>query len=178
MYRPLAVYHQLSIRSLNYCSLVGFKGKGSYSPFPGLSCLFNHQQLFIEKVAEAPDPLFSGLDEKWIQAYISWEGNSQILLAWRHFLLVLVNDYFKGWLASDSCPLGKQENLLVPDYWTGLFSSPVIVGNLWDHELVYMSLVNDSPGLLTVAGCWWKSPPTWLVSAGYSAWHFFTDGVF
>ena len=23
-----------------------------------------------------------------------------------------------------------------------------------------------------------KSPPTWLVSASYSAWHFFTDGVF
>ena len=64
MYRLLAVCHQLSIGSLNYCSLVGFKGKGSYSPFPGLSCLFNHQQLFIEKVTEAPDPLFSGLDEK------------------------------------------------------------------------------------------------------------------
>ena len=28
------------------------------------------------------------------------------------------------------------------------------------------------------AGCWWKSLPAWLVSAGYSAWHFFMDGVF
>ena len=31
-------------------------------------------------------------------------------------------------------------------------------------------------GLSKVAGCWRKSPPTWLVSAGYSAWYFFTDG--
>ena len=131
MYRLLAVCHQLSIGSLNYCSLVGFKGKGSYSSFPGLSCLFNHQQLFIEKVTEAPDPLFSGLDEKLIQTYIFWASSSQILLAWGHFLLVSVNDFVKGWLALDSCPLGKQEKyLLVPDYWTGLFSSPVIVGNL------------------------------------------------
>ena len=35
-----------------------------------------------------------------------------------------------------------------------------------------------APGLLKVAGCWRKSPPTWIVLAGYSAWHFFTDGVF
>ena len=27
-------------------------------------------------------------------------------------------------------------------------------------------------GLSKVAGCHWKSSPTWLVSAGYSAWHF------
>ena len=32
--------------------------------------------------------------------------------------------------------------------------------------------------LSKVAGCWPKSPPTWLVLAGYYAWHFFTDGVF
>ena len=29
-----------------------------------------------------------------------------------------------------------------------------------------------------VAGCQQKSPPTWLVSASYSASHFFTDGDF
>ena len=33
-------------------------------------------------------------------------------------------------------------------------------------------------GLSKVAGCRRKSLPTWLVSAGYSAWHFFSDGVF
>ena len=33
-------------------------------------------------------------------------------------------------------------------------------------------------GLSKVAGYWRKSPPTWLVSAGYSAWYFFTDGFF
>ena len=32
-------------------------------------------------------------------------------------------------------------------------------------------------GLSKVAGCQQKSPPTWLVSAGYSAWHSFTDGI-
>ena len=31
-------------------------------------------------------------------------------------------------------------------------------------------------GLSKVAGCRRKLPPTWLVSAGYSAWHFFVDG--
>ena len=34
------------------------------------------------------------------------------------------------------------------------------------------------PELSKVASCRRKSLPTWLVSASYSAWHFFTDGVF
>ena len=33
-------------------------------------------------------------------------------------------------------------------------------------------------GLTKVAGCRWKSLSAWLVSASYSAWHFFTDGIF
>ena len=33
-------------------------------------------------------------------------------------------------------------------------------------------------GLSKVASCQQKSPPTWLVLAGYPAWHFFTDGIF
>ena len=33
-------------------------------------------------------------------------------------------------------------------------------------------------GLSKVASCRRKSQPTWLVLPGYSAWHFFTDGVF
>ena len=33
-------------------------------------------------------------------------------------------------------------------------------------------------GLSKVASCRRKSPPTWSVSAGYSVWHFFTDGIF
>ena len=32
-------------------------------------------------------------------------------------------------------------------------------------------------GLSKVAACLGKSPPAWLVAAGYSTWHFFTDGV-
>ena len=35
----------------------------------------------------------------------------------------------------------------------------------------------DSAGLSRVASCWWKLPLTWLVTASYSAWHFFTDGI-
>ena len=34
------------------------------------------------------------------------------------------------------------------------------------------------PGLSKVASCMANFAPTWLVSAGYSAWHFFTDGIF
>ena len=78
---------------------------------------------YIENVTEAPDSFFSGQDGKWIQAYIFWGSSSHILLAWGQFLLVFVNEFARGWLALDSCPLGKQENLLVPDYWTGLFSN-------------------------------------------------------
>ena len=33
-------------------------------------------------------------------------------------------------------------------------------------------------GLLKVAGCPQKLLPTWLVLAGYSALHFFMDGIF
>ena len=33
-------------------------------------------------------------------------------------------------------------------------------------------------GLSKVASCWQKSSPTWLVSAGYTVRHFFTDGIF
>ena len=33
-------------------------------------------------------------------------------------------------------------------------------------------------GLLKVAGCRRKLSPTWLMLASYSAWNFFTDGVF
>ena len=41
-------------------------------------------------------------------------------------------------------------------------------------------ILNDNiqTGLSKVAGCRQKSPPTWLESAGYSAWHFFMDGIF
>ena len=32
-------------------------------------------------------------------------------------------------------------------------------------------------GLSEVATCWKKSPPMYLVSISYSAWHFFADGI-
>ena len=45
--------------------------------------------------------------------------------------------------------------------------------------VVYSPVFNEHcPGLSKVAGCQQKLPPIWLVSAGYSAWHFFSDGFF
>ena len=41
-----------------------------------------------------------------------------------------------------------------------------------------VSRYNITAGFSKVAGHWRKSPPTWLVSAGCSAWHFFRDDVF
>ena len=35
----------------------------------------------------------------------------------------------------------------------------------------------QEPALSKVAGCWWKSLPTWLVLAGYSAWRFLMDDI-
>ena len=37
--------------------------------------------------------------------------------------------------------------------------------------------MSGTAGLSKVAGCWRKSQPSWLVSASYSAWHFFTGDV-
>ena len=42
--------------------------------------------------------------------------------------------------------------------------------NLGNHSL--------QAGFSKVAGCRRKLLPTWLVSAGYSAWHFFMGGLF
>ena len=52
----------------------------------------------------------------------------------------------------------------------------------WMIKLVSLILITRNQldsiisGLSTVAGCRRKSPPTWLVSAGYSAWHYFLYG--
>ena len=60
--------------------------------------------------------------------------------------------------------------------------SLVIYLNLFLRKCMENSLenlyVDIDPGLSKVASCRQKSLPTWLVSASYSAWHFFTDGVF
>ena len=46
------------------------------------------------------------------------------------------------------------------------------------HTYTHTNEWDFGSGLSKVSGCRWKSSPTWLVSAGYSAWHFFTDDVF
>ena len=46
------------------------------------------------------------------------------------------------------------------------------------HTYTHTNEWDFGSGLSKVSGCRWKSPPTWLVSAGYSAWHFFMDDVF
>ena len=45
----------------------------------------------------------------------------------------------------------------------------------WDHVQKDNMCIT---GLSKVVGCRQKSPPTWLVSAGYSTWHFSMDSVF
>ena len=44
--------------------------------------------------------------------------------------------------------------------------------------IVFKAIFKLYAGLSKVASCRQKSSPTWLVSAGYSAWHFFTDDIF
>ena len=62
------------------------------------------------------------------------------------------------------------------------------VGGKWGAELIWNNEFNTiksqfmyvntiRPGFSKVASCQWKSPPPWLILAGYSASHFFTDGV-
>ena len=46
------------------------------------------------------------------------------------------------------------------------------------HTYTHTNEWDFGSGLSKVSGCRWKSPPTWLVSTGYSAWHFFTDDIF
>ena len=51
-----------------------------------------------------------------------------------------------------------------------------------DCSLLYVAgracrTLDHAAGLSKLAVCWRKSPLTWLVSTGYSAWHFITDGV-
>lgn len=61
---------------------------------------------------------------------VLWVKSSHILLAWDHFFLIFVNDFVVDdlpgplpiWQTSKLYKLlGLQENLLVPDYWAGLF---------------------------------------------------------
>ena len=51
--------------------------------------------------------------------------------------------------------------------------NPLITPVTWNREYPPWG-----SGLSKVASSWQKSPPTWLVSASYSAWHFFMDDVF
>ena len=58
-------------------------------------------------------------------------------------------------------------------YWQSTWKSPTVI--ILTHNPAKNIL---TPGLSKVAGWRQKLLPTWLVLAGYSAWHFFTDGVF
>ena len=67
----------------------------------------------------------------------------------------------------------KGERLWFLVIYLNLFSKEMYMKN--SLENLYVDI---DPGLSKVASCRRKSPPTWKVSAGYSAWHFFTDSVF
>ena len=69
-----------------------------------------------------------GLEKTWIPA-CSWGKHFSHFACPGPLLAVLVNDFVRGWLAWIlPCPLGKllarKENLVVPDHWMGIFSSP------------------------------------------------------
>lgn len=56
---------------------------------------------------------------------VLWASNSRISLSRGQFLLVLVYVFVRGWLSWSKWAIKVTwKNLLVPDYWTGIFSSP------------------------------------------------------
>ena len=74
----------------------------------------------------------TGLEKNLNSSLSFWVSSSLLLLAWGHFLIIIhvVNDFVRGrltWTLSYwvriSYPVRKS-TVLVPDYWTGLFSSP------------------------------------------------------
>ena len=78
-------------------------------------------------------------------------------------------------------PSSQQPPHTIMSYFLGIifkstvqlsFKQNLFLKFLKNSEFPYLS------GLSKVTGCRRKSPPTWLVSAGYSAWHFFMDVVF
>ena len=75
---------------------------------------------------------FPGLERKLEIQHVLWASSLAILLSQGRFLLDVVNDFVRGWLAwtlahlaSKLKLLAQQENLLVPVYGTGMFSSLV-----------------------------------------------------
>ena len=88
----------------------------------------------------------------------------------------------KGNLQSDGCYLDPEKYDPVKLLGSGGYAmvkgtNSVCIEDVEAFLGVYV-FPQASAGLSKVAGCRQKSPPTWLVSAGYSAWHFFTDGLF
>ena len=72
-------------------------------------------------------------------------------------------------------PNGLDENTVRKVLWQVLRAIE-FCHNHYVSTIIY--LTSFGIGLSKVAGCQPKSPPTWLVSTGYSSWHFFMDGVF
>ena len=76
---------------------------------------------------------FFFLSQKKYFQLVLWASISHILLAQGRLFLILVNNFVRGWLAWTLVRwssvlqklLAQQEYLLVQDYQTGLFSSPV-----------------------------------------------------
>ena len=95
---------------------------------------------------------------------------------------VQVDLELKGNLQSDGCFLDPEKYDPVKLLGSGGYAmvkgtNSVCIEDVEAFLGVYV-FPQASAGLSKVAGCRQKSPPTWLVSAGYSAWHFFTDGIF
>lgn len=88
--------------------------------------------------------------QKIVFQLVVWANSSPILLIWGHFLLVLVNDLVRGWLAWTlthwaSKPinwLARQENLPVLYYLTGLLFNPAYETQLNPDSKWFLLLSN------------------------------------
>ena len=122
-----------------------------------------------------------------------------------HNLLLGISWTLRGLGRLCTVPCCHGDDDVLPSFWKAIRQSWVIsqishwssynegqgwkLGIIYGHGFLetgkYVHIINNyyycfiiHSRLSKVAGCWRKSPPTWLVLAGYSAWHFFTDGVF
>ena len=105
------------------------------------SFLTVYNPLFFGRKLRLNEFLYQTSEKKKLEfQLVLWASSSHILFARGHFLLDLVDGFVTG-TGLDLCPLGycflrlvQQENLLVPDRWTG-FHATFFFGR-YDHEMI------------------------------------------
>ena len=90
---------------------------------------------------------------------------SDSTVSWRYVILIPLRTYTHGdahWFP----------------YGLHCLYCPLSFLNYTEKLIARRKQLRGTSGLSKVASYRRKSPPTWLKSASYSAWHFFMDGVF